>query len=155
MILNRAKHQMLMAGELHRFEDNRQVGDLQDLFDQLNHEFFDGELPDIDCSYRDGFKRSLGRIVYSSLWTKGQKRGTRKGVEIKAIEICNKHQFTNRFLRKTMTHEMVHAWCLINHGEAGHGKRFWKKMRQVGYPKGHVWIDAESNEKDKWSDQYE
>ena len=43
---------------------------------------------------------------------------------------------------------MCHVWAMTNHGERGHGVWFWKKMSEIGYPKGHV---LASGQKDKWS----
>ena len=47
-----------------------------------------------------------------------------------------------------MTHEMCHVWAYHFHNEEGHGKMFWQKMTELGYPKFHNWDDAQPWERD-------
>ncbi len=64
------------------------------------------------------------------------------------IEIQRKHNWTDRFLRKVLTHEMCHVWAYQEYNEGGHGKHFWNKMKELGYPKTHDWDDSKSYERD-------
>ena len=48
-------------------------------------------------------------------------------------------------LRKTLVHEMCHVWAVKHHQETGHGKYFWKKMRECGYPDGHRFLEGKND----------
>ena len=93
--------------------------DLQLLFARLNYEFFNGEVPGCRILYNERFSNSTGRIGY------GQTPLT--------IELSPKHfRRYPEALHETLLHEMIHAWCYAKFGEAGHGSRFKRKLRQCG-----------------------
>lgn len=150
MLLSAAKRQMIESGELEVRNDNRPVPEsLEDLFDQINAEDFDGKLPRIPVRWNPGLKRALGKAHYTSAG-KGKKRGTRKDCSATLIEIQSGRMWTDRFLRKVMTHEMCHVWAFTFCGEVGHGPQFWKKMRKLGYQKGHRFPGQRPGEGDVW-----
>lgn len=137
VLLRQAKLQMMASGEIECAEDNRPIPQsLQTLYQELNDEHFNGELPDIPVVWNPGLRRAMGKAFYRSEG-KGKRRGTRKGCEPVRIEIQQGKQWTPRALRKTMIHEMCHCWAYKYHGEVGHGTQFWKKMRKLGYQQGH------------------
>jgi len=150
MLLNAAKRQMMDSGELWCREDNRAVPDtLPELYEELNNELFGGELPeDLPVVWNSKLTRALGKAFYSSTGVKT--RGKRKDCTPVRIEIQRGHRFTPRFLRKVMTHEMCHIWAYMHHDEVGHGKMFWKKMREVGYREGHRFRNQRPDEADKY-----
>ena len=154
-MLRLAKKQMRANGTIEVYEDNRPVGtgdsDLQRLYNQLNTELFGGELPVVPVFWNDRLRRAYGKAFFTSTGL-GQKRGTRAGCKATKIEMRPQHQWTNRFLRKVLTHEMCHVWAFTNYGEVGHGPMFWKQMRKVGYPQGHEWPGAPSHERDRYCD---
>lgn len=149
-MLDAAKRQMMQSGEIHCAEDNRPVPEtLQELYDELNLEHFRGELPDIPVIWNPGLRRALGKAYYTSAG-KGKKRGTRKDCNPVKIEIQRGREWTPRFLRKVLIHEMCHCWAYKYHGEVGHGPQFWKKMRKLGYQKGHRFQNQQPGEGDVW-----
>ena len=139
-LLLQAKRQMYRA-EVEFSEDTRPVHSLYFCYQQLNNELFDGILPgDLTVVYNSRLRRMLGKAFY-----KYEYGGNMVPVR---IEIRRKHRWTNRFLRKVMIHEMCHIWAYQEHNESGHGRMFWSKMRELGYPKTHDWDNSEQHERD-------
>tara|TARA_B100000900_G_scaffold362990_1_gene336646 strand:+ start:34 stop:501 length:468 start_codon:yes stop_codon:yes gene_type:complete len=139
-VLLQAKRQMYRA-EVEFSEDNRPVYGLVYLYQQLNNELFGGVLPcDLTVTYNSRLRRMLGKAFY-----RYEHGGNMVPVR---IEIRSNHRWTNRFLRKVMIHEMCHIWAYQEHNEDGHGRMFWTKMRELGYPKTHDWDDSEHYERD-------
>ena len=102
--------------------------DLNHLYTFLNEELFDGALPAIPCLTNARLRKTLGRCHLqfsrtSRTWTV-LKIDIQKGLE-------------PAVLRKTMVHEMCHAWAVLHHQERGHGAHFWSMMSACGYPDGH------------------
>mgnify|MGYP003154800164 CR=1 FL=1 len=141
-MLDEAKRQMYL-NTVDFAEDNRPVSSVKSLYCQLNSELFNNELPAIEVKMNSRLRRTLGKAYYI-IESGGKFRPTR-------IEIKKSHRWTDRFLRKVMIHEMCHIWAYHFHNEGGHGKKFWKKMKELGYPKTHNWPDASSFERDAWS----
>ena len=113
---------------------------IKSLYIELNHQLFDGLLPDIPVVYNNRLRRTLGQAYY---------RVDHGGVLVPtSIELRTNHRWTPRFKRKVLTHEMCHIWEYHFHNHAGHGKRFWSQMTEVGYPKFHNWDDAKQWERD-------
>ena len=113
--------------------------DLNQLYDKLNMQFFDGKLPKISCVWNGRLTRSLGRTKYkrknkSSKWT------------IFMIDI--QRGITTQHLHKTMVHEMCHVWSIHFFQDTAHSESFWKKMATCGYPDGHTF--GNGIEMDKW-----
>ena len=132
------------ARNLHEFsEDNRLIPlgtSFKALYTQLNDELFKGELPDIPVVGNNRLRRKLGKAFYR-VDTGGVLVPTR-------IEMRTNHRWTDRFKKKVMIHEMCHVWAYSFHNEEGHGKMFWKKMTELGYPKFHDWSDSKAWERD-------
>ena len=141
-MLEEAKRQMY-RNQVDFAEDNRPVSSINALYAELNREIFDGTLPAIEVKMNSRLRKTLGKAFYM-LEAGGKMRPTR-------IEIKKSHRWTPRFLRKVMIHEMCHIWAYHFHNESGHGKKFWSKMKELGYPKTHCWDDAAPCEKDIWS----
>ncbi len=142
-ILKQAKRQIFR--ERYEFaEDTRPVLSAgmspKSLYNQLNKELFEGKLPDIPVEFNSRLRRTLGKAYYR-IDSGGSLVPTR-------IEIRKKHHWTARFIRKVMTHEMCHIWAYHFHNEDKHGRKFWKKMSELGYPKTHDWNDSMSCERD-------
>ena len=139
-ILLQAKRQMFRQ-EVEFSEDNRPVGFISACYRQLNNELFDGCLPDdLTVVYNSRLRRTLGKAFFRYEYG-GEMVPTK-------IEIRRNHRWTNRFLRKVLIHEMCHIWAYQEHNEDGHGKHFWNKMKELGYPKTHDWDDSEHYERD-------
>jgi len=139
-LLLQAKRQMYRAKVVFS-EDKRPVSGLRSCYQQLNDELFDGSLPsDLQVTYNARLRRMLGKAFYRSECDGNM-------IPIR-IEIQRKHRWTNRFLRKVLIHEMCHIWAYQVHNEDGHGRMFWSKMKELGYPKTHDWDDSEHYERD-------
>jgi len=124
-------------------EDTRDISShisFKCLYTQLNNELFDGILSNIQVVGNSRLRRTYGR-AFCRIDTGGILVPTK-------IEMRTNHRWTNRFKKKVMTHEMCHIWAYQFHNENGHGKMFWKKMTELGYPKYHDWPDAASWERD-------
>ena len=118
------------------------TSDLNQMYDQLNTQLFEGKLPKIPCVWNGRLTKSLGRTKY---------KRKNKSAKWKVFMIDIQRGITDQHLHKTMVHEMCHVWAYHFHNEGGHGKKFWGKMCELGYPKTHCWDDALSCEKDIWS----
>ena len=110
------------------------------LYMQLNDELFDATLPDIPVIGNGRLRRTYGKAFYRIDFG-GNFVPTK-------IEMRIRHRWTDRFKRKVMTHEMCHIWAYHFHNEGGHGKMFWKKMAELGYPKFHDFEDSQPWERD-------
>lgn len=110
------------------------------MYQQLNHMYFDGILPSIPVVFNSRLSSVYGRC-----------HAIRKKKIWHPIKIDIQYPIASqRMLRKVLVHEMCHAWSIIQHQERGHGKVFWKKMAQCGYPDGHQFANALASEKDKY-----
>jgi len=148
--LAEAKRQMYLNGTLENHIDDRPIDDLKELYLALNNELFNGDLPeDLEVIYSFSLnKRTIKSIVYGKCYyssTGISKKGHRKNC--KAVKIEIKPGMTAAETRKTLVHEMCHAFCFNLFGEIGHGRQFWIKMRKCGYPRGHEL----PSQRDKWS----
>lgn len=113
------------------------MSNIQIIYHKLNIEHFDGQLPFLPCFFNGRLSKTLGRCHFE-----------RKGKRIVPIKIDIQKGLEEDELQKTLIHEMCHVWAMVNHQERGHGPWFWKKMTELGYPKGHV---LETGSKDRWS----
>ena len=147
---SKARKNVLLAAKRQRVkntcelrEDTRPIElgtSFKSLYNQLNEELFSGELPDIPVFGNNRLRRKLGRAFY---------RVDAGGVLVPTrIEMMTSHRWTDRFKKKVLTHEMCHVWAYHFHNEEGHGKMFWKKMTELGYPKFHDWADSKNWERD-------
>ena len=148
-IKRQAKLQMIDSGEIVPHEDDRPIPDLTEAYLEYNEELFGGELPeDLLIKYNFRLKSVYGRCTIKSKG-KGKVPGTRTGCSVTRIEL--KHGRTDRSTRKTLVHEMCHAYAALKWGEVGHGPNFWRVMGKCGYHKGHRFANPQPRENDKWS----
>lgn len=113
--------------------------DLNQMYDDLNLQLFDGELPKVQCVWNGRLTRSLGRTKY-----KRQNKSSKWEVFLIDIQFG----LTDQHLHKTMVHEMCHVWAIHFYQDTRHSVRFWKQMNACGYPDGHTF--GEDVETDKW-----
>ena len=149
-VLAKVKNQMYESGQLSNKVDDRPYDSLTNLYLSLNDELFNGALPqDLPVVY--SFELNKGRrttTCYGKCYYQSDgltKKGHRKNCRAVKIEI--KPGMTAAETRKTLVHEMCHAYCFNKFGEVGHGKQFWIQMRKCGYPRGHEL----PTQRDKWS----
>ena len=155
-LILRFKKQLAEEGKLDAFKiDDRPIPDsLRELYLQLNDELFDNCLPE-DLL-----------VVWSTTLNKGRRKTRCYGrahckhdgiskqghrINCRPVKIEIAIGMSDRQTRKTLVHEMCHAFCFQEYGEVGHGKQFWIKMRKCGYPKGHIFPNEIQGERDKWA----
>ena len=149
-IKKQAKLQMIASGELKPTEDDRPVVDLMEAYLEYNTSLFNDELPkDLQVIYNPRLRRIYGRCSIKHSGKTGGKPGTRQGCSVASINI--KPGLTHRATRKTLVHEMCHAYAALKWGEVGHGPNFWQTMKKCGYHRGHDFANPGDRESDKWS----
>ena len=77
--------------------------DLNQLYDQLNTQFFEGKLPKVPCVWNGRLTKSLGRTKY---------KRKNKSSKWKVFMIDIQRGITDHHLHKTMVHEMCHVWAI-------------------------------------------
>ena len=98
-MLHEAKRQ-LFRKEVKLREDNRTIANIALCYYQLNHELFDGCLPeDLPVTYNNRLSRTLGKAFY--------KYDSNGDMIPTKIELRKKHPWTRRFLRKVLTHKNI------------------------------------------------
>ena len=121
--------------------------DIKKLYDEINHESFGSMLPNLPVHWVTGEITSILGMAYY--------RETLNGLVIPTrIEIGSEYTWTDRFLRKVMTHEMCHVWCYIEFNEVDHTSNFWRKMTELGYPPNHVFPNSSLPEFDHYNTPY-
>ena len=149
-IKKQAKLQMIANGDLKPHEDDRPIPDLVAAFQEYNETLFSGFIPVTTLvRYNPRLRRIYGRCCIKSSTKKGARVGTRVGCSVSSIDI--KPGLTDRATRKTLVHEMCHAYAALKWGEIGHGPNFWQQMKKCGYHKGHDFANPGPRERDKWS----
>lgn len=115
------------------------ISDLNQMYDHLNAQLFEGKLPKIPCVWNGRLTKSLGRTKY-------KRKNAFSKWRVLMIDI--QVGITERNLHKTMVHEMCHVWAIHFFQDTRHSRIFWKKMAACGYPDGHTF--GKNTEKDKW-----
>jgi predicted SprT family Zn-dependent metalloprotease len=100
---------------------------LQNIFDELNQQHFDGFLDPLPLSWNSRLRSSAGRFI----------PGSRKWFldYPPKIEIANYLQTEPNALeliRDTLGHELIHYWLWVRRRPYGHTDEFYAKMRQMG-----------------------
>lgn len=131
--------------------------DIKAMFHRLNNEHFNGEIPDIPVVWNTRMTTTAGYCRY--------KRGvySRYNIEPYKIDLSDKlfrHlDYDLDKVRRTLTHEMVHAYLVHKYNEKGHTRRFQSMMTRItGEHKNHrchnydtVGIKRRQEKKVKWS----
>ena len=102
--------------------------ELTNMYQMLNHQLFEGSLPEVPCLWNGRLRRTLGRTFV-------HRNSRRSKWRVTKIDIQS--GLSDEVLHKTMVHEMCHVWCCIHHQQMGHTRVFWEKMAECGYPDGH------------------
>ena len=95
------------------------------LYDELNEQHFNGELPVPRLRVSRRMTRSLGTISYLGSDSGGAERGVRE-IALSADLLLEQNA---RVLEETLLHEMAHAEAWLRHGHRGHG-RTWRAIAQ-------------------------
>lgn len=107
---------------------------LRELYLQLNQEHFNGECPeDLPVIWNTRLRTTAGKCHY-----KWHNKSLRQ-IDAKKITLNPHILDTEEKLRKTLIHEMVHAWLAhTTHADHGHNEWFQSKMDSIfGYKRSH------------------
>lgn len=118
--------------------------DIQAMFLEYNKQYFDGIIPDIPIEWNTRLRTTAGYCRWT--WTRDPIT-RRKTYQVKSIELnprlFAKNGWDAEELRRTLIHEMVHAWEVTKYNgpyDEGrvHGEVFQSKMDQIfGYKRSH------------------
>lgn len=100
--------------------------DLKELFNEYNEKYFNNEIPDIPVVWNTRLRTTSGRAHYNG----------RKGKIFPTKIDLNKRLFASQNwnranLKRTLIHEMVHAWMQECFNEVGHNDTFHDKMYEI------------------------
>jgi predicted SprT family Zn-dependent metalloprotease len=103
--------------------------DLDALFDELNEAHFNNEVPKIPVNWNNRLRTTAGRCFPRRI------RGTICDIEPYKIDLANRLFENNDWdidkVKRTLVHEMVHAWLYEHYNERGHTPRFHWKMSEI------------------------
>ena len=110
--------------------------DVSTLYQQLNRQWFDGELPACEIRWSRRLTRAAGNIrVHSRVITlsiplliDAFNDGAR--YEICGVAACD----SAAALREILKHEMIHLWLHVRNLPCGHTAAFRAKARAIGQP---------------------
>ena len=115
--------------------------DLQELYTELNTDYFDGLLPPCDIGWSRQLTRTAGnidvrqRVIKLSipLLIDAFRRETLFPPEYKVCGVlCDSSE---QALREILKHEMIHMWLHVQGLPSGHTTAFRAKARAIGQPR--------------------
>jgi hypothetical protein len=117
-----------LQGILNEYSDEEYIErdkiNLQEEYDKLNQQLFDGKLPKVPLRW-DSMKRAYGKVT--GLYN----RFTRE-VFIKELQMSSLYKLTYRQFKNIMAHEMIHVWQMgIMKEKGGHGWDFMRQARRI------------------------
>lgn len=106
-----------------RSADRPLLARLEALREQLNREYFDGQLPVLPIRLSSRMRRRLGEVRLE--------RATGRALH---IGLNRRHALRDPWeeVRETMLHELVHQWQAETGRPVDHGPEFRRKAREVG-----------------------
>lgn len=105
---------------------NEKAPDIVALFLSLNQEFFNNELPIFPILWDYKLRVTAGKIRFSS------KNNIRKIVFIKLnFNLFKDNNWDISKIKRTLIHEMVHAYLYLKYNIKGHGIEFQTKMNEI------------------------
>ena len=122
---------------------------IKDLFEFLNAEHFNGEVPDVPVVWNTRMTTTAGYCRYKKIKKFGG-RGAVVSIEPTKIDLSDK-LFRNLGydlgkIEETLVHEMVHAYLIHKYNEGGHTARFQRMMTDItGEHKNHRCHNYETN----------
>jgi len=125
------------------FEDDNKIN-LEQMFDEINAEHFDGKIKRIPCVWNMRLRVCAGKCYYKTRtpYKNGAYRPSEKEYTPTRIEMAYKLFEANGWNRdmiyNTLVHEMTHAYLTQEHNEPGHTDRFQQIMTRItGEIKNH------------------
>ena len=111
--------------------------DVSALYQQLNHDFFDGELPACEIRWSRRLTRAAGNIrvqkctITLSIPLLIDAFNDGATYQICGVAACDRAAA----LREILKHEMIHLWLHVRNLPCGHTAAFRAKARAIGQPK--------------------
>jgi predicted SprT family Zn-dependent metalloprotease len=111
-----------------------EIPNIKAMFIELNDEHFDGKIPDIPVVWNKRMTTTAGYCRY--------RRSEGRNIEPYKIDLSyqlfEKLEFDIDKVKRTLTHEMVHAYLVHMYNERGHKWRFQQMMIDItGEYKNH------------------
>jgi len=111
------------------------VPDIKSMFVELNDKHFDGKIPDIPVVWNKRMTTTAGYCRY-------RREGEARNIEPYKIDLSyqlfEKLGFDIDKVKRTLIHEMVHAFLVHMYNERGHKRRFQQMMTDItGEYKNH------------------
>jgi predicted SprT family Zn-dependent metalloprotease len=125
--------------------------DLQQIFEYLNTQFFEGVLEFPKVTWNSRLRSSAGRFIPGSkkpstragllrhFWAQMSNSsghgGEGRGVRLPTIEVASyllEEEGSSDLIQDTLAHEMIHYWLWTRGQPYGHTPEFYLKMREIG-----------------------
>ena len=101
--------------------------DLNNMFDELNKEHFDGRISKIPAKWNNRMRTAAGYCKF--------KRDVSGNLTPIRIDLSKKlfanEDWDPEKIKRTMIHEMTHAFLIEHHNEKGHSQRFQSIMTKI------------------------
>ena len=118
------------------FDENENLPNLNELFDKINQEHFDGKISKIPCVWNKRMTTTAGRIFYKRNPFTGKPQNPNK-IEL-SFKLFKNNDMDISKITRTMQHEMTHAYLIEHFGEDGHTSNFQSIMTRItGEDKNH------------------
>ncbi len=105
------------------------IPNVNEMFDRLNQEHFNGEVPKIPVEWNNRLRTTAGRC--HSRWTNRRRRE----MEPTKIDLSNQLFASNGWnqeeVERTLIHEMVHAYLMHKYNNATHDWQFQSTMTRI------------------------
>jgi|JFJP01.1.fsa_nt_gi hypothetical protein len=97
---------------------------IQDEYDKLNQQLFNGILPKVPLLWKDNRKKTHGYVHGTYNRYTGE-------VTISYLAMSSFHKFTYRQFKNVLAHEMIHIKQMSSGYRGGHGWDFMKEMNRI------------------------
>lgn len=101
--------------------------ELLSLFEQINHDFFDGFLDPPVLKWNSRLRSSAGRFLPGS-----RKFYREAPATIEVASYLLEEPAASALVADTLGHEMIHYWLWVRRRPYGHTPEFWDKMEAMG-----------------------
>jgi len=113
------------------------IPDIKKLFQELNKQHFNGVIKDIPVLWNTRMRTTAGICTYTR-----KRENFVLNLSPSKIELSSKLFANNNYdidkIKRTLIHEMVHAFLVQEYNETGHTARFQKMMTEItGERKNH------------------
>ena len=117
--------------------ENNENPNLNEMFQKINEEHFNGEITAIPCSWNTRMRTTAGKIHYKRKTLHGFTPTFNPRVSLTptvihlSLPLFKNNNMDIEKITRTMQHEMTHAYLLENYSEPGHTARFQSIMTRI------------------------